>query len=90
MSMMHGNHLKHILIGAAVLLGVFVVAGVPLGRALPYALFLACPLMMIAMMFMMGRSQDGHSGCSHEHHDRRSEDAHEVVEAERVDAGSRG
>jgi hypothetical protein len=82
MTMMHGNHVKHMAIGAAVLFAAFLFAGVPLGRALPYALFLACPLMMVAMMFMMGRGQDGHGGCRHDHHP----DEHEVIDAERVDA----
>ena len=82
---MHGNHLKHMVIGAAVLLGVFVVAGVPLGRALPYALFLACPLMMVAMMFMMGRGQDGHGVRERDHHGAHT-DEHKVVDAERIDS----
>ena len=75
-------------IGAAVLFGVFLVAGVPLARALPFALFLACPLMMVAMMFMMGRGQDGHGGGEHDHPDARTEE-HKVVDGERVDQVTR-
>lgn len=56
---MKGNHLKHMLFGGVALLAVFLAAGVPLGRALPYAIGLACPLMMVVMMVMMGRGMNG-------------------------------
>ncbi|RYG15771.1 MAG: hypothetical protein EON96_09990 [Caulobacteraceae bacterium] len=61
------GHLKHMLIGGAVLLVVLLVAGVDLGRALPYALLLACPLSMAGMMFMMMR-KPGDARANH-HHD---------------------
>ena len=68
---MKGNHLTHMLLGGAAILAVLLVAGVPLGAALPYAFVLACPLMMFAMMFMMGRGNGngggGHGGCGHDH-----------------------
>ena len=57
---MKGNHLKHMLIGAVGLLGVLLAVGVPLGRALPLAISLACPLMMVWMMVMMGRGDHAH------------------------------
>lgn len=63
---MHGNHLKHMLIGGGALLGVLLVAGIPLATALPYALFLACPLMMMFMMGSMG-GHEGHGGGHDEH-----------------------
>jgi hypothetical protein len=49
------NHLKQILFAGLGALAVLLVAGVPLARAVPYAVTLACPLMMIAMMWMMSR-----------------------------------
>jgi hypothetical protein len=58
---MHGNHLKHMLIGGAVVLAALLIVGVPLGTALPYAALLACPLMMISMMLSMN-GHGGHGG----------------------------
>lgn len=60
---MHGNHLKHMLIGGAVALGALLLVGLPFGTALPYALFFACAVMMVAMMFMGG----GHGHGGHHH-----------------------
>ena len=61
-------HIKHMLFGAAAIFAVTVVAGVPVGTALFYGLFLACPLMMIWMM--IGLSSQGHGrGQSSTHHD---------------------
>jgi hypothetical protein len=57
---MHGHHLKHMLIGGGALLIGLLAFGVPLGTALQYAIVLACPLMMIVMMAMMGRAHGGH------------------------------
>jgi Protein of unknown function (DUF2933) len=59
----HGHGMKgHLLwmlgIGGVVLV-VLLGAGRTLGESLPLALFLACPLMMIGMMFMM-RGDNGH------------------------------
>jgi len=52
-------HLVGMLAAAAVILVVLVLAGRSWGEALPLAALLACPLMMIGMVFMMGRTQ-GH------------------------------
>lgn len=52
---MNGEHLKYMFLGAAGLLTVLVLAGVPLESAVMTALVLACPLMVL---FMVG----GHAG----------------------------
>ena len=57
------HHIKHMAIAAVVILVVLVIAGVDLGPALRSAIVLACPVGMIAMMFMMGR----HRGESADH-----------------------
>ena len=60
------GHLKHMLIGGAAILAVLLVAGVDLRQALPWAVLLACPLMMIGMMAMMGRGGMSHGqGMTH-------------------------
>ena len=64
------GHLKHMLIGAGAILAVLLVAGVDFRQALQWAILLACPLMMVGMMFMMNRK-----GGSHEHHHGDSQDA---------------
>lgn len=48
------KHLRMMAIGAALLLGAFVLFGVPFVTALRYALLLVCPLMMGLMMLTMG------------------------------------
>ena len=58
---MSGNHLKHMAIGGGVVLATLLLVGVPAGTALTYALLLACPLMMVAMMFMMSGQGRGDS-----------------------------
>lgn len=61
--MQHGNHLKHMLIAGGLILVALLAFGVPTGSALRSALVLACPLGMIAMMFMMMRGGGhGHAG----------------------------
>lgn len=50
-------HLLHMLIAGAAVLGVLLLAGFDLGKAAPYAILLACPVGMIAMMWMMTRGQ---------------------------------
>lgn len=64
------KHLKHMAIGGAVILGALVLFGVPLATAAQYTLLLACPLMMIGMMFFMNHGtshpSDGHR---HDHLD---------------------
>ncbi len=64
---MHGNHLRHLLIGGGLLLGVLRIAGVPLSSALPYAAAQAGPLMMIFMMSSMGAHG---AGCHGGHDDQ--------------------
>ena len=56
------NHLTHMAIAGVGVLAVLVVVGVDLGTAVPWALLLACPLMMVAMMWAMSRGQGGHAG----------------------------
>lgn len=53
------HHIKHMAIGAVVILAVLLAFGVDLGQALPYAILLACPLGMAAMMLFMNR-RGGH------------------------------
>jgi hypothetical protein len=63
--MNHGTatHLKYMLYVAAGLFVVLTIAGVPLSTALTYGVFLACPLMMIAMGGHVhgGGSRDDHA-----------------------------
>ena len=63
----HGgkNHLLGMLAIGAVVLVVLLGTGRSLQQALPLALFLACPLMMVGMMFMMrgnNGQQQGNNG----------------------------
>ncbi len=59
------HHLKHMAIGAVVILALLLAFGVDLGQALPYAILLACPLGMVAMMFFMNRrGGHDHSGAT--------------------------
>jgi hypothetical protein len=59
--MSNRKHLLYMGIAAVVVLGGLWVAGVPLERAAPWALFLACPLMMVVMMLFMDHgSSPGH------------------------------
>jgi Protein of unknown function (DUF2933) len=70
----HGgkNHLLGMLGIGAVVLVVLLGTGRSLQQALPTALLLACPLMMVGMMFMMrgnnGQQQgnDTHEHCDHD------------------------
>lgn len=55
---MHGTHMKCLLVAAGALTVGLLVAGTPIQTLLPFALLLACPLMMIVMMRGMG----GHDG----------------------------
>lgn len=59
---MKGNHLTQMLLGGAGILAMLLVAGVSPGTALTFAVLLACPLMMFAMMSAMGRGIDEHGG----------------------------
>lgn len=63
------HHLKHMAIATAIILVVLAIAGVDLGQALRSAAILACPLGMLAMMFMMrghgGRPTADHDSADH-------------------------
>ena len=50
------GHLKHMVIGGGAILVVLLLFGVGFREALPWAFLLACPLMMVGMMFMMNRN----------------------------------
>ena len=72
----HGgkNHLLGMLGIGAVVLVVLLAMGSSLRTALPFALLLACPLMMGGMMFMMmrrgnGRQQGNDTTNQHDHSD---------------------
>ncbi|TFC00974.1 hypothetical protein E3O42_10795 [Cryobacterium adonitolivorans] len=54
----HGgkSHLIGMIVIGVVILGGLLVAGRSIGEALPIAAVLACPVMMIGMVFMMMRS----------------------------------
>lgn len=56
------GHLKWMVLTAVVLFGVLLLMGRSAGDALSYAVLLACPLMMVAMMFGMRSGQGGHGG----------------------------
>lgn len=75
---MHTNHRSHLLgmlgIAALVVLALLA-AGRSLGEALPLAALLACPLMMIGMMFMMGRTQS-HGPDQHQQGAHAGQDQH--------------
>ena len=69
---MNRNQFPTWIVGALVVAAVLGVAGVPLRALLPFAVLLACPLMMAFMMRGMhgGGSGGGHGG--HEDHTGRS------------------
>ena len=69
--MTHSNRMLPYLLGAAVIAAVLIAVGAPIASLLPFAVVLACPLMMVFMMRGMagahGRGEDhtGH-GCEHD------------------------
>lgn len=68
--MTHSSRYFPYLVGAAVVAAVLIAVGAPLASLLPFALVLACPLMMILMMRGMsgmrqGEDHAGH-GCEHD------------------------
>lgn len=71
----HGgkNHLLGMLGIGAVVLVVLLGTGRSLQQALPLALFLACPLMMVGMMFMMRGNNGQQQG--DDTNERRDQDA---------------
>lgn len=73
-------HLKWMLVAAGAVLVVLAVTGVPLSRALFYAALLACPLMMVFMMFSMIHGQHGGRGAAH-HHEPHAEDGRPMEDA---------
>jgi len=77
------HHLKHMAIGAVVILAVLLAFGVDLGQALPYAILLACPLGMVAMMFFMNRRGGHDHGATAQdaehHHSTPTREDHERI-----------
>jgi len=67
------HHLKHMFIAAAAVLVVLLALGVDLGGALRYAVLLACPLGMAAMMLVMARPNRAHGTAPHSHGDAAAE-----------------
>jgi hypothetical protein len=81
----HGgkNHLLGMLGIGAIVLVVLLGAGVSFREALPYAAFLACPLMMVGMMYMMrggnGQQHGNDTTDPRDHGDVTNQDRHDVV-----------
>ena len=73
----HGgkNHLLWMLGIGGVVLVVLLGTGRSFQQALPYAIFLACPLMMVGMMFMMRGGNDQQQGHDTTDHRDRSDAA---------------
>jgi hypothetical protein len=74
----HGgkNHALGMLGIGALVLVVLVLSGKSVAQALPFAALLACPLLMLGMMVMMGRGNGRQSGGDptiHADHDARPE-----------------
>ncbi len=73
----HGKHLKYLFIITGSVVAGLLVAGTPIKSLLPFAVALACPLMMVLMMRGMaghgggGQGMGGHGpdGCGHDHHE---------------------
>ena len=69
--MTHSSRYFPYLVGAAVVAAVLIAVGAPWASLLPFALVLACPLMMILMMrgasgmHQSGENHTGH-GCEHD------------------------
>jgi hypothetical protein len=82
----HGgkNHLLGMLGIGAVVLVVLLATGSSLKTALPYAALLACPLMMVGMMFMMmrgnGNQQGNHAPNQPDHNDATNHGNHDAPE----------
>jgi hypothetical protein len=83
----HGgkNHLLGMLGIGALVLVVLLATGSSLQTALPYALLLACPLMMGGMMFMMmrggnGQQQRNDAPNEHDRNDATNQGSHDAPE----------
>lgn len=76
--MNHKGHLKWMAITALAIFFILILMGKPAGEALPLGIALACPLMMVMMMFGGGHAGHGqHTAGPREtgntgHHDHRS------------------
>lgn len=82
----HGgkSHLLGMLGIGALVLVVLLGTGRSFREALPFAFFLACPLMMVGMMFMMNRGGNGHQQDDNATYQRDGKDAtdhHDVAPA---------
>ncbi|TFB99769.1 hypothetical protein E3O42_12765 [Cryobacterium adonitolivorans] len=66
----HGgkSHLIGMIVIGVVILGGLLVAGRSIGEALPIAAVLACPVMMIGMMFMMMRGKNKNNDTAQDSH----------------------
>lgn len=62
--MSNRRHLTYMLLAGVVILIAMSALGVPLARALPYAVILACPLMMVFMM--RGMDHNAHVDPQHD------------------------
>ena len=77
--MMRCNRMFPYLVGAAAVAAVLALLGVPLGAVVPFAVVLACPLMMIVMMRGMGGGGEDHSGHGCEHDLTRTSEPHHTA-----------
>ena len=59
------NHLKYMLLAGGGIAALLLATGVRPGQALLTAAVLACPLLMVGMMFFMNRGGNGGNGQSH-------------------------
>ena len=69
--MMHSNRMVPLLVGAAIVAAVLIAVGAPLASLVPFAILLACPLMMFVIMRGMAGTHDQHEdhtghGCEHD------------------------
>ena len=70
------SHLIGMMVTGVVLLVVLLIGGRSIGEALPFAAALACPVMMIGMMFMMMRGKGKNSdAATHGHAESKSSPA---------------
>jgi hypothetical protein len=74
---MHSNRMFPYMVGAAALAAVAIAFGAPFATVLPFAIFLACPLMMFMMMRGMASAhgQEDHAGHGCEHDPTRAADS---------------